>query len=272
MSIDTWNPKTFDGEILAMLVKHSKLIFDYHVEMDKYIHCSSCPSFSPNQLFQTYHNFHENTPTPIIVKCRIRTWHYTRLTDEEADAMAQQISPSSLHFLRHRLNNLVAKQLITDDAAKIIFDQSVFHKQPNRAGILCTTTHPIPYDDPGVNPLLENWGGESAYFWLHDEGLIQTLKNIGTPRIIEIETSLSDKVNGYSVAGKIIEAWACQHGAPTTISGCALAIGDCINTAKVLRIHTKGDNTFETIGTVYPEGITMLQDTGPHENGTEKVI
>lgn len=201
MTIDAWDPKTFGAEISAALAEQSKLIFDYHVEdrrlMDEHLNSSPYQSLKPNRLFTTYQNFHENTLAPIVARSRIRVWHYTRLTDEEADAMHQQIVPSSLEYLRYRLSNLVAKDLLTQDDADTVFAQSPFHQQSNRAGCLCATTIPLSHCDCGVELLLESWGGESSYFWLCDERIAKTLNSLGTPRIIEIETALTDRLNGY---------------------------------------------------------------------------
>lgn len=182
MTVDAWDPKTFGAEISAALTEHSKLIFDYHVEdrrlMDEHLHSSPYQSLKPNRLFPAYQDFHENTLAPMVARTRIRAWHYTRLTDEEADAMLQQLVPSSLEYLRYRLNNLVSKNLLTQEAAETVFAQSPIHKQSNRAGCLCATILPLSDDDGGVELLLENWGGESAYFWLSDEGLAKALKSI----------------------------------------------------------------------------------------------
>jgi hypothetical protein len=262
VTIDAWDPKTFGAEISASLTEHSKLIFDYHVEdrrlMDEHLNSSPYQSLKSNRLFPAYQDFHENTLAPIVARSRIRAWHYTRLTDEEADAMHQQLVPSSLEYLRYRLSNLVEKNLLTQDDAETVFAQSPFHKQSNRAGCLCVTIIPLSHCDGGVELLLESWGGESAYFRLTDEGVAKALKSLGTPRIIEIETAVTDKLNGYKVAKTVLAAWARQLGAPVTLSGCDLFIEECIDTAEVLRIHAKGDNFFEAIGTTYPEGVGAL--------------
>jgi len=152
----------------------------------------------------------------------------------------------------------VEHSLLTQEDAETVFDQSPFHQQSNRAGCLCATVIPLSHCDGDVKLLLESWGGESAYFWLSDERVAETLKSIGTPRIIEIETALTDKLNGYQVAATVLAAWARKLGAPAALSGCDLFIRECIDTAKVLRVHTKGDNSFEAVRTTYPVGVGAL--------------
>jgi hypothetical protein len=261
--VDAWDPKTFGAELTVALTDHSKLVFDYYVEdrklMDEYINSSPHQSLKPNRHASAYRTLHEHSLAPILSRNRIRAWHYTRHTDEEADAMHQKLVASSLNFLRERLNNLVAKHVLTQKNAETIFAQSPFHQQhDNRSGFLCTTIIPLSHLYGGVEPLLENWGGESAYFWLSDERLVETLKRAGIPRIVEIETALSDKLNGYKVAETVLNAWARQFGAPAPMPGCDLFILKCIDTAKVIRIHTKGDGFFDSVGTTYPNGVDAL--------------
>lgn len=263
MIIDTWDPKTFGVEITAALTDHSRLVADYHEEkrrlMDQHLNSSPYQSLKPNQHFSAYQKFREQTLAPILTRSRIRAWHYTRLTDEETDAMYKKLVLSSLDALRHRLSNLVAINLLTQDDAETVFIQSPFHKQPDtRAGRLCATIIPLPRCDSGVVPLLESWGGESAYFWLSDERIAATLRSVGAPRIVEIETALADNLNGYKVAETVLNAWARQLGVPANLLGCDLFITECIDTAKVIRIHTEGDGCFEAVGMAYPEGVGAL--------------
>lgn len=266
MTIDAWNPQTFADEIATVLTEYSRLILDYYVEnrklMDEHLNRSTYQSLKPNPHSRAFQEFHENVLAPTVARSRIRAWHYTRLTDDEADAMSRKLVPSSLKHLRYRLNNLVANNLLTHDDADTVFAHSPYHKQSVRAGCICTTIIPLSHYDSGVEPLLESWGGESAYFWLTDEGVAKKLRTLGTPRIIEIETALADNLNGYKVAKTFLDAWAKKLGAPTAISGCDLFIKESIGTAKVLRIHSDGGNSFEAVGTVYPEGIAALVNGG----------
>ncbi len=263
MTIDAWDPKTFGATITAALTDYSRLISDYHAEdqrlMNEHLNSSPYQCLKRNRHFSAYQELRERILAPVLTKSRIRAWHYTRLTDEEAEAMHKRLVWSSLDSLRNRLSNLVAKNLLTQDDAETVFVQSPLQKQHDvRAGQLCATIIPLSPCDSGVAPLLESWGGESAYFWLSDERIATTLRSVGAPRIVEIETALSDKLNGYKVAETVLNAWARHLGVPATLSGCDLFVTECINTAKVIRIHTEGDGCFEAVATGYPEGIGAL--------------
>lgn len=261
--MDAWDPRTFGADITAALTDHSELVFDYHGEerrlMDEHLNSSPYQSLRPNRYSLAYRELHEQTLAPILDRSRIRAWHYTRLLDEEADAMHKQLVSSSLDSLRHRLDNLIEKNFLTQDDAETVFAQSPLHKQLNyREGRLCATIIPLSRCDSGVVPLLKSWGGESAYFWLSDERIANILKSVGLPRIVEIETTLLDNLNGYKVAETVLRAWARRLGVPANLSGCDLFITECIDTAKVMRIHTEGDGCFEAVATVYPEGVGAL--------------
>nr|WP_315484590.1 hypothetical protein [uncultured Undibacterium sp.] len=263
MIIDACNSKTFGTEITKTLIDNSELIFKYQTEdrqlMDEHLNSSPYQSLKPNCHFSAYQEFREQTLTPILATSRIRVWHYTRLTNDEADAMQKQLVLSCLDSLRLRLDNLVEKNLLTQIDSETVFSQSPFHKQfDNRVGLLSTIIIPLSPCDSRVTLLLESWGSESAYFWLSDKRIASILKKIGTPRVIEIETSLSGQLNAHSVTETILNAWAKHLGLPIKVSGCDLFITECINTAKVLRIHTEGDSCFETMATTYPKGSGAL--------------
>jgi hypothetical protein len=55
-----------------------------------------------------------------------------------------------------------------------------------------------------VKPLLENWGGESTYFWLENEGLKALVAKIGRPRILEVAIPIAKTRHGYSAGRAVI--------------------------------------------------------------------
>jgi len=79
---------------------------------------------------------------------------------------------------------------------------------------------------------------------------------------------LTDNLNGYSVAEIALRAWARRLGAPTNLCGCDLSIAGSIASAKVIRIHTEGDGTFDAVATTYPEGVgPLLEEQVSYEYG-----
>ena len=215
--IDLWNPNSFSVELERVLTEESQIVFDYHSESSRLMkeHLNSTPyqSLKPNRFSSDYSWFQENRLTPILAETRIRAWHYARLLDHEVDAMQQRIVPSSLKFLQERLQTLVAMKMLTQKEADTIVKESPFQTQGKyRSGRFWTVTVPLHCNDGGVSPLLGSWGGESAYFWLKDTLLTAKLKSMGLPRILEIETALSDDLNAFSASSTVLKAWAKKLG------------------------------------------------------------
>lgn len=258
--MDLWNPDTYSAELERRLKAESQLIVDYHSEayrlMDEHLNSSPYQSLKPNRFSADFLSFQEYELTPILAGSRIRAWHYARLLDHEVEAMRQGVVPSSLEFLKKRLNDLVAMDLLNQEEAGKVFQESPFQSQEGiRSGRLWIATVPLHYCDTGVSPLLGSWGGESAYFWLSDKALATKLRNLGMSRILEIEVALSDGLNAFSASSTVLEAWAKKLGAPVVPAGCDLAITNCLGTAKLVRVHTEGERTFEAIAKTYPEGV-----------------
>ena len=261
--IDPWDPASFSEEIQNLLNKNSELIYDYfsqHLKsQDHHIKNQSYKHLKKDNLEKLYSKLQEETLTPILKNCRIRIWHYTRLTDDEVAKMKRKLVLSSLDYLRLRLNMLISNDLLSDEESDLIFKQSPFHKQAKgRSGMLWGVTIPLPCNDDGVTPLLQSWGGESAYFWLSDQALKLKLNHIGLPRVIEIDTSLTDGVNAFSVSKTVLEAWAKKLGVSVAPLGTDLAIRGCIDTAKVVNVHTQGEISYKTIANTYPKNVQKL--------------
>lgn len=146
------------------------------------------------------------------------------------------------------------KRLLTQNEIDTIFQESPFQTQKDiRSDRFWAVTIPVPPEESGVKPLLESWGGESAYFHLRNEDIEEKLKSIGQPRIVEVETHLHDFHSAYNVAPDVSRAWAASKDIAVKTEGCDLAIKDC-QAVRVLKIHTEGDGIFERVGKTYPDG------------------
>ena len=242
---------------------YSNLITDYfcvdQILMDQHLNSDPYESLKPNRFSRSFLHLQEHVVTPLLADRRIRVWHYTRLLDYEVMEMRNKFVPSTLIRLRHRLNILVEKNILTQNEADIVFSHSPFHSQEKiRSGRLWTTTTPISMLDHGIKDLLIYWGGESAYFRLTNNTIAEKLRNIGVPRIAEIETSLRDKLNAFSVSETILQSWAKYLGQSVSVRGTDLAITNCLESAKVLEIHTLGDGIFEAVARSYPDGCNIF--------------
>ncbi len=263
--MDCWNPETFDNELRSLLVSCSALITNYFSEekrlMDEHLNSDPYESLKPNQYSAAYNEALEHIITPMFLERSIRVWHYTRLLDDEVLSMKDRITASTLDSLHQRLKTLKSKQLLTKNEVDIILQKSPFQKQADsRSNRFWTVTTPKSANHCGVKPLLRSWGGESAYFWLSDNIIANKLESIGRPRIVEVQTQLRDGWNAHSVASTASKAWAASMGVTVSIEGTDLAIVDCLETAKVLKVHTAEDVIFKEVGKTYPEGCNKLQN------------
>lgn len=257
--MDAWNPKSYDNELRATLTCYSNLIIDYYrqeqILMDDYLNSDPYESLKENRFYSEYSAMYEQIVTPLLTNRRIRVWHYTRLLDSEVTRIQCKLVPSTLSSFTQRLDMLVGQNLLTREEAETVYSQSPLHSQESsRAGRLWTTSLPMSANYRGVEPLLRSWGGESAYFWLSDDAIAEKLRNIGKPRIIEIDTALHDKLNAYSIAKTVIQSWAKSFGQSVSIEGSDLSITNCLETAKVLMVHSPGDGVYEAVAESYPDG------------------
>ncbi|MEY8099063.1 hypothetical protein AB9F29_16800 [Falsihalocynthiibacter sp. S25ZX9] len=261
--MDLWNPETFDAALCETLTTHSDLVSDYFAEelhvMNEHLNSDPYESLKSNKYYENYLSLIEHTLTPLLNERRIRVWHYTRLLDDEVAAMQKKLKPSTILGLRQRLDSLVLKGLLTLQESQIVYNESPLHAQEStRSHQVCTIAVPSAPDYSSVVPLLESWGGESAYFWLSDETVLAKLKTIGTPRIVEIETGLGDSSNAFSAAKTAAQAWARTLGVAVDVSVIAVTIKECLGTARVLRVHTADYGVFEGVATTYPSGCGRL--------------
>lgn len=264
--IDLWNPSTFPPEVTDELTRNSDIIHEYYNEQNRIINDKingiSDYNLSPSRLTYAFHNLREHIITPLIHNHRIRIWHYTRLFDHEINEMMINITPSSLSFLKQRLDTLVNMRLLSEKESAIIFKSSPFHTQEKiRSNMLWGVTVPLPSNDSGVQPFLNNWGGESAYFWLSEPSLAKKIASFGTPRIIEIETAITDRSNSFCASETVLDAWARHLGIKIKLSSLCkdIAITNCIKTATVVTVHSQHDSNYIEIAEFYPEAIKNLK-------------
>ena len=140
----------------------------------------------------------------------IRAWHYTRLTDQEAQALKRDgIHVSTPETLTARLEALVTTGHLSRRAAEALYEASPFHgdQRKSREGKFWMISHPQAIDDGGVEPLLARWGGEVASFWLKDELLLATVSVMGPPCVIEVAVPLALTSHSYSAAEAVMAAF-----------------------------------------------------------------
>lgn len=165
--IDSWNVNNFDDALCCALNENSRLIAEYYCEdrrlKEEHLNSGPYESLKANCYSFAFKALTEQIITPMTKERRIRVWHYTRLTEDEATTMNVKITLSSLEGLKGRIDDLIKENLLSQQEGDVIYDSSPLQTQESiRADRFYAATTPKSADDPGVMPFLAKWGGESG--------------------------------------------------------------------------------------------------------------
>ena len=259
VTIDIWNVKSYDAELLAELNLGVDLVCRY-VEQDKMNgrlrRLESYRGPPPcNPHARAFHGFKEFIIMPMMSARKIRGWHYTRLTDAEAGLLRREgIYPSTLASTKRRLNALVVAGSLSAKQAEALYSESPLHhpKQTVRSNKFWMSPSPLPVNYGGIVPLLECWGGESVYFWQHDKALRETIARIGKSRVVEVSVPLSSTEHAYSAARSVLAHYGRSIGCEPDGENFDFYATQPLGPEAVLAIHTEGDPAFEILALGYP--------------------
>ena len=264
--IDVWDLAMFDDELRADLDAHADVIRDYMVtsrrqwlEREASDHTMPYPE-NPHAgefIWVMEHIMR------LMERRTIRAWHYTRLTNEEVQALRRGgIYPSSLGNIQARLDAQVAAGAFSREAADRLYRDSPYHsdQRSSRSNKFWMTSHPTAVDDGGVELLLESWGGEAVCFWQRDETLRDLLRRIGRARVLEIAMPLSCSRHGFSAAQAIASNYGRALGCRPDSHGFDLYSVEPLGPDCVLAVHSEGEPTYATLGRSYPAGYADADD------------
>jgi hypothetical protein len=256
--IDVWNLETFDEALLAKLNARRELLCDYELTNRK----NFLAQQESTGLVPLKSNTHaaersyvvEKVIMPAMEQRTIRVWHYTRLTDDET-ALLRSVGVylSNLEAIRRRLNVLVEARVLSADQADALYAASPFHEQNvSRSGKFWMVSHPVSADNSGVKLLLESWGGEGVYFRLDDSQLIELLKRVGRPRVIELAVPMLFTRKAYLAAEAVVATFVKALGCEPDLAAFNLYTTSALRADAVLNIHTEGEPNFAALARGYP--------------------
>lgn len=258
--IDVWNLDTFDEALLTDLNAWRELLRDYELVSKKnLLEQRAAQVWVPlksNTHAAERNNVVERVIMPAMEQRTIRAWHYTRLTDDET-ALLRSVGVylSDIETIRQRLDTQVAAHLLSAEQADDLFAASPFHEQnDSRSGKFWMVSHPVSADDPDVELLLENWGGEGVYFWLEDTRLIELVKKLGRPRVIELAVPMLVTCHAYSAAQAVVATFVKSLGCEPDWAAFDLYATSALGADAVLNIHTDGEPNFAALARGYPTG------------------
>lgn len=259
--MDVWDVNSFDSDLRRVLDEHAELIRGY-VTTDKRIFLERDHNDGPDRPVLRPDNpyagrFHslEKMLDDLLQSRTIRAWHYARLTDEEMDVIREDgIRLSTPQTLRERLDRLVSLGLIGAALADDLFRESPFQgdQREARSNAFWLTSHPKCITDSGVTRLLQYWGGEVASFWTDDEALLDPIRAIGRPRVLEVAVPLSSTKHRYRAARAMLAAYSRAIGCVESSHGCDVCVVSPLPGSAIITVHTDGNNSFTAIGRTYP--------------------
>jgi hypothetical protein len=257
--IDVWNLDTFDNALLAELNSERHLLRNYALtDKGQFLEREAADGWVPpatNPYAAERNRFVEHVIMPAMEQRRIRAWHYTRLTDDETALLESGgVYISTLADIRRRLDVQVSARRLSAETADALYAASPFHHQnDSRAGKFWMTSHPVSADNGRVELLLEHWGGEGVYFWLRDPQLIERVKSVGRPRVIEFAVPLRVTRHAYPAAKAVAATFVRALGCDPDWSEFDLYTTSALSADAVLNIHTEGQPHFAALARGYPE-------------------
>ena len=256
--IDLWDLKTLPAATLALINDNADLIRDYFAReasiMEFRRHSTLWDEIPTNEFHDRKMALEADVGRSILSES-IRGFHYTRMTGDEVCAIQSHgILMTSLPMFREKLDAIVAAGLMTKDAADYVYDNSliVTGDYGDRIGTFWAAAHPYTVDDSGITPFHESWGGEISRWAITDETILENLRVLGKPRIIEVEIPV--KLLGY-VASRIASQIIAVKGHEPLLPGgfgADIYISSPLPASSVLRVHTEGESDFAAMGRNYP--------------------
>ncbi|MBY5370576.1 hypothetical protein HFO91_13650 [Rhizobium leguminosarum] len=275
MVIDIWDIETLPSDAKDLLLASDDLLRNYRA--DELEIAASRPK--QHVFWQRRANAFadakvalETDLAALIANENIRSFHYSRMTDEEIQAISNLgIIPTSKTFLRQRLNGLVANGHLTGTQADEVYAESPLNAgvaYGKRDGLFWTSAFPIPIDDTGVERLLAIWGGEVASWTLDDNGAELGLPAIGLPRIMEIAMPIATAMDGSgaaTIAGRLVDLRMADLILSKYRGGIDLYTTVALQPEAVSVVHTEGEQAYADMGRGYPPSFTYWKSD--EENG-----
>lgn len=256
--IDVWDVETFDPELTACLTEHADLMAAYYARSNKIFLDHDLGRartlIRPENEFAADLGALRETVTALMDARTIRAWHYTRLTDDEVEALLRDgVHLSTPESLRRRFDQTVTAGHLTAADAEHLWAHNMFnHQHDSRAGKFWAVSHPQPIDDGGVTPLMKHWGGEAASMWMQDEAVLARLEGVGRARAVAVAMPLAQCEDFGGPGRSVLAAFARSRGAVAEPSGFDLYAKADLPPSAVLEVLTEGDAAFAGLARGYP--------------------
>ena len=202
-----------------------------------------------NQYSEDYSKFIEDL-SYLVPERNIRTWHFTRLTDQEVSLfLTKGVELSTKNSLNDRLARVVADGLLNENFATKILEDSPLHRGQAdiREHQFCMISCPRSVRDCRVELLLQYWGGEVVYFWQQDAEILEALSRIGRSRVVELKLSLSCRYDCHSVAEAMAASFARSLGEVASQGCFDIFFKKPLPSSSIIQVHSEGEDGFNLL-------------------------
>jgi len=215
---DVWKPSSYPDEVTALLTENADLIMKYYRAEDALLADKIANRIHSgqwrNEYSTTYSAFIEGDLQDLMECQSLRAWHYSRLIDDEVDELLKNgVKVCSEIQMRKRLEEMRARGLLSKSEVTAISASSPLNYKEQIAGRVqkfWMTTVPMNFCDPSVEDLVGHWGGEVVYSYVEDLNLIEKLRSIGSPRVVEIKVPLSQTSRVFEAARSVAKVYAAE--------------------------------------------------------------
>lgn len=271
LPIDVWDVESFDPELAAHLAQHADLMAAYYARSNQIFldhdHGRARTLIRPENAYAAEFSDLRERVGDLMDARTIRAWHYTRLTDGEAETLSRAgIHLSTPDSLRRRFDAIVAEGYLTAAETDHLWRHNMFtHQHASRAGKFWAVSHPQGFDDLGVVPLMKHWGGEAASMWMKDKALLARLERIGQARVLGVAMPLAHCEDFGGAGRAVIATFARARGAIAEPSGFDLYVRTDLPASAILEVCTEGEASFTAMAQGYPaafvdHGLTYWKD------------
>jgi len=152
----------------------------------------------------------------LLQTTKLRGWHCTRLTDEEAAQIRRYgMQLPDPEFLKRRIKALLSEMAISRRVASRLAEDNQGGQEFRRGRIWFCFFPPRTAGHSGIGELLGLWGGEALYSCHRsDEAIGRILRTIGRPRLVEADIPIAALNMAYFFGDRIINRYLAYMGFP----------------------------------------------------------
>lgn len=212
--------RTWPADLVEFLDSHFDSLSDYVAREQETMHAYLNQSegyvpmaLMPSNPFRDLYYKVVQESTQIASSQMLRGWHCTRVTDSEAEYIAENgMLLLSNELVAKKVELLRNQRLISDTTAKFIIEPSIADDECRTQMIWFCFFEPRLAWQSGIERFFRFWGGEAIYAPQHSTPVLEELGKIGRPCLIEVDVPISSLATNSFLGEKIVRNYLRSHG------------------------------------------------------------